>query len=113
MNVDLPVIGGALAFLGGAAVSALNFWINLRTLKANPSALAYMSVVRQLLNVAYLVAVFFLARVLPWGYTAPLVGAAVGLTLPAIFLSMRLAKINDSLSARADASSGKGEEKHE
>ncbi len=110
-----PVVGFALAFLGGAAVAALNFWINTRTLTKKPEALATMSIARQLLSVAYFVAVFFLSRVLPWDYVPLLLGAAVGLTVPAILFSFRLAKINDSLSAPAedDKTSGKGDPSHE
>lgn len=108
-----PIIGGLLAFLGGCAVSALNFWINLGALKKKPSALASLSIVRQLWSVGYLVAVFFLARVLPWDIVPLLVGAAVGLTVPAFLFSMRLAKINDSLASGSSDPSGKGEDTHE
>ena len=111
--MEAPIIGGLLAFLGGAAVALLNFGLNLRTLKRRPAALPYLSVVRQLLNVGCLAAAFFLADVLPWGRVPLLVGAAVGLTIPAILLSMRLAKINDSLRADADTSSEKGADTHE
>lgn len=106
-----PIIGGLLAFLGGAAVSALNFWINLRTLRRKPQALASMAIVRQLLNVGYLVGVFFLAKLLPWDYLPLLLGAAIGLTVPAFLLSLYLAKLNDAQSVPAE--SEKGEETNE
>ena len=111
--MDSPILGGVLAFLGGAAVSMLNYWINVRTLKTNPSALASMSFLRQFLNIAYFVAVFLLAKVLPWDYMPLLLGAAIGLTVPSFLLSLRLMKINDSLSSRKDDPSGKGAEPHE
>ena len=104
-----PVVGGLLAFLGGCVISVLNYRINLRALKKKPELLASMSVVRQILSVCYLVAVFLLAKVLPWDHIPLLIGAALGLTIPAFLLSMKLARINDSLSADADKSSGKGE----
>ena len=105
-----PVIGGVLAFLFGAAVSLVNYWINRRTLKNNPAMLANMAVVRQILSVACLVAVFLLAKVLPWGYAPLLLGAAIGLTVPAILLAFRLAKLNDAASAQAEISSEKGDD---
>lgn len=108
-----PIVGGVLASVGGAAVAALNFRISLRALKAGPSALASLSFVRQLLSVAYLAAAFFLARALPWGVTPLLVGAAIGLTVPSILLSLRLAKISDSLPAEPEPPAGKGDEPHE
>lgn len=96
--MDAPLVGGLLAFLGGCAVSALNFAINLRALKKHPDRLASLSVVRQIISVAYLAAAYFLGKVLPWGYAPLLIGAAIGLTVPSVLLSLRLAKINDSLS---------------
>ena len=105
-----PIVGGLLSFLVGCAVSALNYRINLRVLKKKPSAIASISVLRQFLSVAYLVAVFLLSKVLPWDSVPLLLGAAIGLTIPAILLSMHLAKLNDALSSAeaADTSSEKG-----
>ena len=108
--MDSPVVGGLLAFLFGAAVSLLNYRINLRTLKKNPANIANMSVVRQILSVACLVAVFLLAKVLPWDHIPLLLGAAIGLTVPSILLSFRLAKLNDAASAQAETSTEKGED---
>ena len=106
--MDSPVVGGLLAFLFGAAVSVVNYGINRRTLRKNPANLANMSVVRQILSVGCLVAVFFLARVLPWDYVPLLVGAAVGLTVPSFILAFHLAKLNDAASAQAETPSEKG-----
>ena len=103
-----PIVGGLLAFLGGCAVAALNYAINLRTLKKRPERLASMSILREILSVAYLAAAYLLSKSLPWGHVPLLVGAALGLTLPSVLLSFRLARINDSLSAEADDSSEKG-----
>jgi len=103
-----PFVGGAAAFLIGFAIAALNYRINLRTLKKKPDQLANMSIVRQVLNVACLVAAFLLGKVLPWGQVPTLIGAALGLTVPAILFAFRLAKLNDAASAQADNSSEKG-----
>ncbi len=111
--MDAPIVGGVLAFLGGCAVSLLNYWINLRTLKKRPAALASMSIVREILSIIYLVAAYRLAGVLPWGHVPLLIGAAVGLTVPSIALAGRLAKLNDALSAEAEKTSVKGDETHE
>ena len=111
--MDAPIIGGLLAFLGGACISVLNYVINLRTLKRKPSALASVAVLRQLLSVGYLAAVFFLGGVLPWDRTPLLLGAALGLTLPAILLSLRLAKQNDAMSAEKKKALEKGADSHE
>ena len=105
--MDAPVIGAALAFLGGTAVAAVNYAINLRTLRKNPAALASVSILRQALNVAYLVAVFFLCRVLPWGSVPLLLGAALGLTIPSFLFAFLLARVNDrQKAAQSEAKEG-------
>ena len=103
-----PIVGGAVAFLIGFAIAALNYRINLWTLKKKPDRLANLSIVRQALNVACLIAAFLLGKVLPWGQAPMLIGAALGLTVPAIFFAFRLAKLNDAASTQADESSEKG-----
>ncbi len=110
--MESPLAGGVLALLGGCAVSLLNYSINLRTLKNKPSALASVSVVRQVLSIGYLVLVFALAGVLPWDHMPLLLGAAVGLTIPSILLAVRLAGVNDSINknkARSEMT-GKGDD---
>lgn len=94
-----PIIGGVLAFLAGFAVSGINYALSLRVLKRKPQAIGSISVVRQALNIGCLAAAFFLSKVLPWGSAPLLVGTALGLTIPSVLLSMRLAKINDALNA--------------
>ena len=109
--LDSPIIPGVVALLGGFAVAWLNYRINLRALKKNPSSLASLSFARQFLSVAYLILVYVVAGALGLDRTAPLVGAAVGLTIPSVLLAFRLAKINDELSKKTGGSaSGKGDE---
>ena len=107
------MIGGLLALLGGCAVSYLNYRINLAVLRRKPDALARMSIVREILSVAYFVAAYLLARTLPWGPAPLLVGAAAGLTVPSVLLSMRLARINDAMNAEKDELTEKGADEHE
>lgn len=103
------IIGGLLAFLGGTAVSAVNYAINSATLRKAPERLASMSIVCQILSVAYFIAVYLLRDILPWGMMPLLIGAALGLTIPNILFSMRLAKKNDAMNEKAR----KGEEENE
>ena len=63
----------------------------------------------QLFNVAYLVLVFFGSRALGWDVTAPLVGAALGLTALSMVFAMLLARRNDKKSKSA-AADKKGED---
>ncbi len=105
-----PVLAAVLAFVGGAAVSWLNYRINLRTLKTKPSALGSVSAVRQILSIAWLVIVYLVSGALGLDRMYPLLGAAFGLTIPSILLALRLAKINDSLRKGGATASGKGDD---
>ena len=81
--------GAVLAFLGGTAVAGLNFWLNLRALKKDPSTLTRLYSLRQILNVAYLAGVFFLGRAVSRELAPLLLGAALGLTIPAFFFAVQ------------------------
>ena len=112
-GVQSPIIGGLLAFLVGCGVAYVNYRINLYTLRKRPNLLATLSGVRQFLNVACLAAAYILGKTLPWGRVPLLVGAAVGLTVPSVLLSLRLAKKNDALAEPSpDESASKGEDRH-
>ena len=107
--MDQPIVQGLLTFLGGAVVAGLNALLSARLLEKKPTAFASFSAVRQLLNVAYLVLVFFGPRALGWDVTAPLVGAALGLTALSMLFAMLLARRNDKKSKSA-AADKKGED---
>ena len=85
------LIAGLLAFLGGTGISILNARLTRHVIKTKPAAFAGLTVARQAINIAYLVILFFLQKVLPCGVTELLVGGVLGVTLPSIFLAYRMA----------------------
>ena len=110
-----PVVGGLLTFVGGCLVAYVNYLINRYALRKRPQLLGTLSFVRQLLNVAYFVAVFLLGKALPWDQVPLLVGAAVGLTVPSVLLALHLAKLNDARSDDVPAAGdfdSEGEDQH-
>ena len=107
--MDQPIVQGLLTFLGGAVVAGLNALLSARLLDKKPAAFASFSAVRQLLNVAYLVLVFFGSRALGGDVPALLVGAALGLTALSMLFAMLLARRNDKKSKSA-AADKKGED---
>ena len=109
-EMDSPIIGALLAFLGGCAVAVVNDRLNRLALKRKPDALPRMSILREILSVAYLVIVYSLREVLPWELPPLLIGAAVGLTVPSVLLSLRLAKINDELSKKEASEKGEDQD---
>ena len=109
--MNQPIIQGILAFVGGVIVSGIAALLSARVLKKKPSAYASFSAVRQLLSVGYLVLVFFGSRARGWDVTAPLIGAALGLTGASMLFAALLAQYNDKKSKSA-AADKKGEDQN-
>ena len=95
------VVGAAVACVAGVLLAALNDRLTRMVLKRNPSFLIPFFVVRQLINVSYLVALYFLSPVLPWDMAPVLIGGALGITVPSILFAARLARQNDAQNGKA------------
>ena len=54
--------------------------------------------------------VFLLGRAMSWELFPLLLGAALGLTIPAFFFAARLVKLNDALHTKTPAEQKKGDE---
>lgn len=98
--------GAFLAFLLGAAIAAVNYGFSRFVLKKHPEKFALTPVLRMVLQVGYLAAVFFLAPYTPWDRLWLLVGACLGVTLPMIGFTYRLVKLNDQVHGKEDPSDG-------
>ena len=90
-------IGALLAALLGGVIAYVNYRLTAHASDNPNERFAVVSIVRQLLNLGYLAAVFFLAPYTPWDRIWMLAGAVVGLTLPTLiftFLLLRRLKGN-------------------
>ncbi len=85
-------IAALLAFLGGSVISLINALITAKQVKKESQSLSGISVTHQILSIAYLAGVYFLSRKLSFDVFWPLIGAAVGLTIPSIFFAITIAK---------------------
>ena len=99
MNVSGGVVSSENTIgvgVGGTGFGALIAWGNaaLTEYAARRSVrlLTVVPVVRMLFGVGFLTAVYFLAPLTPWDRVPMLCGAAVGLTVPMIFFTVRLAR---------------------
>ena len=81
-----------LAFLGGSVVALVNALITAKQVKSESQSLSGLSVIHQILSIAYFAGVFFLTRKLSMDSTWPLIGAAAGLTIPSIIFAVTIAK---------------------
>ncbi len=85
-----------LALLGGGVMAYLNYMITGMLIKCKPEFVAAGSVIRQVINVAYLAAVYFISSELLSSVLYTLVGAVIGLTVPMFFFTFRLVKKNNN-----------------
>lgn len=86
------IFGATLTFAAGVFVAFLNYLLSRAVMQKKPDAYPMVSVLRQLVNVAYLVAVYFAAPYTPWERIPLLVGAAFGSTLSLFLFTYLLVK---------------------
>ena len=91
------IVGAIITFVLGFAVAGLNFLLSKAILTKQPDKYAFSTILRQLIQVLYIVAVYFVAEKTPWDMMYMLVGAVLGVTLPMFFFTQRLVKINDTM----------------
>lgn len=86
------VVCAVAALILGSIVSVLNARMTEKHKDDEISKLAAISFLRTLICFAVLAAVFFLVRALRIDYLLPLLGAALGLTVPTVIIAIRTAK---------------------
>lgn len=91
------IVGAIITFVLGFAVAGLNFLLSKAILTKQPEKYAFSTILRQLIQILYIVAVYFVAEKTPWDMMYMLVGAVLGVTLPMFFFTQRLVKINDTM----------------
>ncbi len=88
------IIGAALAALAGIAVAYFSFLISKNALKNNPEKYLVASLLRMVLQIALLVAIYFVAKQTVKEIAFPLLGGALGVTLPGFYLTGKLLNYN-------------------
>ena len=93
MPVEMYLLAGGIGFVFGALVAFGNMQLTRRGLQKN-SAIAVMaaSMLRMLVNIAALAAVYFTRNLLPLPFYGTIIGTAVGLSLVGTLLNLRLSK---------------------
>ncbi len=98
--MDSGFFGAALCFVVGAVISFLNYKLSEHILKKDISKYSMISVLRQVIQVGYLLILFFAAEYTPWDRTYCLVGGALGITLPMFYFTYKLLKIKTETDIR-------------
>lgn len=89
--MDEKVLAALIAFLGGAVISLINAVITAKQAASSSESMGNTSLIRQILSMVYLTATYFVVRKLGIDYLMPMVGAAVGLTVPSILFAITIA----------------------
>lgn len=100
------IFGAACAFCAGALVAWAGYRLSRRALKKDPSRYAAVQVVKQLVQIAFLVLLFLLGDRTPWDRIWLLAGGCLGITLPMLWFTVRLVKLNDSLHEKGGPTDG-------
>ena len=100
--MKINLLGAVLAFLIGVGISAINFAISKYFVKHKPEHFAAVQLVRQPIQIAYLLLIYFFAAYTPFDRLWLLVGGALGITVPMLFFTVKLVKLNDSVNKKED-----------
>lgn len=97
-------MGAGIACLAGVGIAAINYAVARFILKKYPDQYAVGQLIRQVLQIGYLLLLYFAGAYLPWDRVWLLVGGALGLTLLMPLFTYRLLKLNGS--GKEDGSDG-------
>ena len=79
----------------GAVIAYVNYIISKHLLKNKPDLYAAGQVIRQIIQIGYLVLLFTLGGYTPWEPVWLLVGGVLGITIPMFYFTFKLVKLND------------------
>ena len=89
--METKYIAALAAFLGGSLISLINAIITAKQVKSDKESLGNTPIIRQILSFAYLILAYFVVKKLGIDYLMPLIGAAVGLTVPSVLFTITIA----------------------
>lgn len=90
------IIGALIAAATGFFVAFANYLISEKVLIKSPEKYSLVTVARQILQVGFLVAVYFVStKVQSVESSYLLVGAVIGMTLPMIYFTKKLLYVNE------------------
>lgn len=104
--IDTDIFGAVLAFCIGTVIAAVNYALSRYVMKKHSDKYSVTVIVRQVIQITYLVLLFFFGEYTPWDRMWLLVGGCLGITIPMIWFTIRLVKLNDSLNRKEDSSDG-------
>ena len=101
--IKADIFGATLAFGIGVLITAMNYKIAKRVLQKQPSKYAASQILKQLVQVIFLILLFVLGPYTPWDRIWLVAGGVIGITLPMFWFTYSLVKFNDSLQGKEDS----------
>lgn len=98
--MNYNIIGAAVAALIGALVAFVNFLISKNILIKHPEKYAFTTVFRQIIQVVFLVIVYFVCNKTELDLLYLLTGAVLGMTLPMLYFTKKLVSVNEAVNKK-------------
>jgi len=98
-------LGAAIAFFIGVGIAIGNYGISKYILKNHANYYAAAQIIRQLIQIAYLLILLLLGDYTPWNNMWLLVGGCLGVTLPMFWFTFKLVKLNDAKNTEKEETS--------
>ncbi len=94
------ITGAVVAALTGVIIAFLNYQISKYVLIKMPEKYSFTTIIRQLVQVSFLVAVYFIAEKLNLNQIYLLIGAVLGTTIPMLFFTKKLLSFNGAVTKK-------------
>ena len=98
IKIESNFVGAGIALFAGILIAFLNYAVARFVLKKSPAQYAYTPIIRMIIQVGYLVALYALGGFTPWDKMWLMIGGVLGITLPMPFFTYRLVKLSNALS---------------
>lgn len=97
------IISMAITIATGVLVCLANYTISKKVLIKSPDKYSFTVFVHQILHIAFLAAVYFIASAINTiNIIYPLVGAVLGMTLPMFFFTKKLLALNNQVKTKQE-----------
>ena len=94
------IIGAVVVAVVGVGVAFVNYLLSKTVLVKNPQKYSAVTVLRQLIQVGFLVIVYFISKKTNYDPMYLLVGAVLGITVPMFIFTKKLLTLNETLRSK-------------
>ncbi len=100
------IVGAIITFALGIGVATVNFLLSKAILTKQPEKYAFSTIIRQIMQILYIVAVYFVSTVAPWDMWYMLIGAVLGVTVPMVYFTHKLLQLNQTANTKDNKKEG-------